>query len=58
MATLYMKYLIPGVFAYGFLQNILRFLQTQSAVMPLVLFSMLPVCIHIGLAYALVSRGR
>ncbi|CAL1414303.1 unnamed protein product [Linum trigynum] len=54
MAALYMKYLIPGVFAYGFLQNILRFLQTQSVVMPLVLFSMLPACIHIGLAYALV----
>ncbi|CAI0543535.1 unnamed protein product [Linum tenue] len=54
MAALYIKYLIPGVFAYGFLQNILRFLQTQSVVMPLVLFSMLPACIHIGLAYALV----
>ncbi|XP_047164730.1 protein DETOXIFICATION 19-like isoform X2 [Vigna umbellata] len=28
--ALYMKFLIPGLFAYSFLQNILRFLQTQS----------------------------
>ncbi|KAJ9153572.1 hypothetical protein P3X46_026999 [Hevea brasiliensis] len=53
-AALYMKYLIPGLFAYGFLQNILRFLQTQSVVMPLVLFSIIPMCIHIGIAYALI----
>ncbi|KAJ4847418.1 Protein DETOXIFICATION 19 [Turnera subulata] len=53
-AALYMKYLIPGLFAYGFLQNILRFLQTQSVVMPLVFFSLVPLCIHVGIAYALV----
>ncbi|XP_050218904.1 protein DETOXIFICATION 18-like [Mercurialis annua] len=53
-ASLYLKYLIPGLFAYGFLQNILRFLQTQSVVMPLVIFSFIPMCIHIGIAYALV----
>ncbi|XP_022734736.1 protein DETOXIFICATION 19-like isoform X2 [Durio zibethinus] len=34
-AAMYIKYLIPGLFAYGFVQNILRFLQTQSIVMPL-----------------------
>ncbi|KAG8637150.1 hypothetical protein MANES_15G088100v8 [Manihot esculenta] len=53
-AALYMKNLIPGLFAYGFLQNMLRFLQTQSTVMPLVLFSFIPMCIHIGIAYALI----
>ncbi|KAJ0100903.1 hypothetical protein Patl1_04703 [Pistacia atlantica] len=53
-AALYMRYLIPGIFAYGFLQNILRFLQTQSIVMPMVLFSALPLGIHFGIAYALV----
>ncbi|GAV72313.1 MatE domain-containing protein [Cephalotus follicularis] len=53
-AALYMKYLIPGLFAYGFLQNILRFLQTQTAVVPLVMLSALPVGMHIGVAYALV----
>ncbi|CAK7327777.1 unnamed protein product [Dovyalis caffra] len=53
-AALYMKCLIPGLFAYGFLQNILRFLQTQSVVMPLVVFSLVPMGIHIGIAYSLV----
>ncbi|XP_039170962.1 protein DETOXIFICATION 18 isoform X2 [Eucalyptus grandis] len=53
-AALYMKFLIPGIFAYGFLQNILRFLQTQSIVLPLVILSVVPFVIHIGIAYALV----
>lgn len=53
-AALYMKYLIPGLFAYGIMQNILRFLQTQSVVMPPVVFSLVPLCIHIGIAYTLV----
>ncbi|KAK3424366.1 hypothetical protein EUGRSUZ_F01153 [Eucalyptus grandis] len=53
-AALYMKFLIPGIFAYGILQNILRFLQTQSIVFPLVMLSVVPFVIHIGIAYALV----
>ncbi|KAI3457446.1 hypothetical protein Pfo_014109 [Paulownia fortunei] len=40
--------------AYGFLQNILRFLQTQSVVMPLVVCSLVPLALHVGIAYALV----
>lgn len=54
-AGLYLKYLIPGLFAYGFLQNMLRFLQTQSVVMPLVVCSIVPLVLHIGIAYALVN---
>lgn len=53
-AALYMKFLVPAIFAYGFLQSILRFLQTQSIVLPLVVCSLLPLLIHVGLAYALV----
>ncbi|KAF7141589.1 hypothetical protein RHSIM_Rhsim06G0200800 [Rhododendron simsii] len=53
-AALYMRYLIPGLFAYGVLQNILRFLQTQSVVMPLVFCSVLPLIAHVGVAYVLV----
>ncbi|XP_062015521.1 protein DETOXIFICATION 19-like [Rosa rugosa] len=53
-AAIYIKYLIPGLFAYGFLNNILRFLQTQSVVMPLVFLSVIPVVLHIGIAYGLV----
>ncbi|KAK8985655.1 hypothetical protein V6N11_068903 [Hibiscus sabdariffa] len=54
-AALYIRYLIPGLFAYGFVQNILRFLQTQSIVMPLVWFSVILMSIHCGVAYALVN---
>ncbi|XWS10014.1 hypothetical protein CRYUN_Cryun39dG0039200 [Craigia yunnanensis] len=54
-ADLYIKYLIPAVFAFGFVQNVLRFLQTQSIVMPLVLFSGLPLALHFGIVYTLVN---
>ncbi|KAI3702835.1 hypothetical protein L6452_28587 [Arctium lappa] len=56
MAALYIKYLIPGIFAYGLLNNMLRFLQTQSVVAPLVLCSMVPLILHFGIAYVLVQR--
>ncbi|XP_043691856.1 protein DETOXIFICATION 18-like [Telopea speciosissima] len=54
VASSYLKCLIPGLFAYGFLQCILRFLQTQSVVKPLILCSLVPLGIHIGLTYLLV----
>ncbi|KAL0320658.1 UNVERIFIED_CONTAM: protein DETOXIFICATION 18 [Sesamum radiatum] len=53
-AGLYLKYLIPGLLAYGFLQNILRFLQTQCIVLPLVVCSLVPLALHILVSYALV----
>lgn len=53
-ASLYIMYLIPGLFAYGILHNVLRFLQTQSVVIPLVVCSVIPSIIHIGITYALV----
>ncbi|XP_030931397.1 protein DETOXIFICATION 19-like [Quercus lobata] len=53
-AAHYIRFLIPGLFAYGFLQNILRFLQTQSILWPLAIFTGLPLVIHSGIAYALV----
>ncbi|XP_021896717.1 protein DETOXIFICATION 18-like isoform X2 [Carica papaya] len=57
-AAVYMKYLIPSLFAYGFIQNVLRFLQTQSLVLPLMVCSMLPVGIHFGVVYALVHKTQ
>ncbi|KAL4324213.1 hypothetical protein GQ457_11G013530 [Hibiscus cannabinus] len=56
IAALYMKHLIPGLFAYGFLQNILIFLQTQSIVLPLVVLSIIPLGIHFGIVYSLVNK--
>ncbi|XP_010272489.1 PREDICTED: protein DETOXIFICATION 18-like [Nelumbo nucifera] len=54
MAGLYMKYLIPGLFSFGFLQCVIRFFQTQYVVTPLVVCSLVPLFIHVGLAYVLV----
>ncbi|KAI3755771.1 hypothetical protein L1987_55577 [Smallanthus sonchifolius] len=53
MAALYIKYLIPGLYAYGLLHNLLRFLQTQSIVYPLVFCSIVPLILHIGITYVL-----
>ncbi|KAF7140015.1 hypothetical protein RHSIM_Rhsim06G0199800 [Rhododendron simsii] len=55
-AALYLKFLIPGLFAHGFFQNIMRFLQAQSVVMLLVFCSLLPLIAHFGVAYTLVHQ--
>ncbi|KAJ4745571.1 Protein DETOXIFICATION [Rhynchospora pubera] len=54
MAALYLKFLIPGLFAYGILQCILRFLQTQTVIMPLVVCSLVPLLAHVLITYLLV----
>ncbi|KAL0928092.1 hypothetical protein M5K25_002332 [Dendrobium thyrsiflorum] len=54
MAAIYVRYLIPGIFAYGFIQCTLRFLQTQSVVVPLVICSAVPLAVHVGLTHLLV----
>ncbi|KAM6584719.1 hypothetical protein CsatB_011721 [Cannabis sativa] len=53
-AGIYTKFLIPSIFAFGYIQNILRFLQTQSVVRPAVLLSAIPLVFHIGITYCLV----
>ncbi|KAM3366592.1 hypothetical protein ACQJBY_015782 [Aegilops geniculata] len=52
MAAVFLRYTIPAQFAFGFIQCILRFLQTQSVVMPLVAFSLLPLVFHVGITHA------
>ncbi|XP_043701904.1 protein DETOXIFICATION 19-like [Telopea speciosissima] len=54
VAAIYLKHLIPGLFAYGFIQCILRFLQTQTVIIPLVICSVIPLAIHVGVTYTLV----
>ncbi|XVF37362.1 hypothetical protein REPUB_Repub20aG0001500 [Reevesia pubescens] len=56
-AALYVKYLIPGLFPFGFLQNIMRFCQAQGITIPLVIFSELPFGIHFAILYLLVHRA-
>lgn len=55
LAAIYLKYLIPALFAQGFLQHLLRFLQTQSVVVPLVVCAALPLALHLAICYALVN---
>ncbi|KAK6229411.1 hypothetical protein SCA6_018362 [Theobroma cacao] len=56
IVALYMKDLSLGLFAYAFVQNILRFLQTQSIVTSLVWFSVLSLGIHFGIVYTLINQ--
>ncbi|RCV23112.1 hypothetical protein SETIT_4G273500v2 [Setaria italica] len=54
-AGLYAQWLIPGLFAYGLLQCLTRFLQTQNIVQVLVVFSGLTLLLHIILCWFLVQ---
>lgn len=45
-ATLYVRYLIPSIFAYGIIQNLMRFLQTQSVIIPMMFLSAIPMALH------------
>lgn len=53
-AAAYMRPLIPALFAYGQLQCLLRFMQSQSAVAPLVVCSVGPLALHVVITYVLV----
>ncbi|KAK6255493.1 hypothetical protein SCA6_016798 [Theobroma cacao] len=55
-AALYIKYLIPGLFAFGFEQNIMRYCQAQGITLHLVLFTGVPFGLHFALVYFLVNR--
>ncbi|CAN4086639.1 unnamed protein product [Withania somnifera] len=52
----YALYFIPGVFAYGLLQCVIRFLQTQSIVIPMVVSSGVTTLIHIVVCWILVFK--
>ncbi|XP_059303425.1 protein DETOXIFICATION 16-like [Lycium ferocissimum] len=53
----YALYFIPGVFAYGLLQCVVRFLQTQSIVIPMVLCAGVTTLIHILVCWILVFKS-
>ncbi|CAL5077437.1 unnamed protein product [Urochloa decumbens] len=55
LAAVFLRYSVPAQFAYGLIQCTLRFLQTQSVVMPLVAFSLLPLAAHVGITHAFVN---
>ncbi|MED6156015.1 hypothetical protein PIB30_010946 [Stylosanthes scabra] len=55
-AATYSRCLIPSLFAHGLLQCILRFLQTQSIVFPMLITSALAALLHILLCWILVFK--
>ncbi|XP_057529575.1 protein DETOXIFICATION 12-like [Amaranthus tricolor] len=50
-------YLLPALFAYAVLQPLVRFFQSQSLVMPMVISSCATLCLHIPLCWALVFKS-
>ncbi|KAJ4961265.1 hypothetical protein NE237_021175 [Protea cynaroides] len=52
----YARYMIPSVFAYGLLQCIIRFLQTQNIVFPMMIISAMTSLLHIPICWFLVFK--
>lgn len=55
-AGVYARYMIPSLFAYGLLQCLVKFLQTQSIVLPMVLCSGTVTLLHILICWVLVMK--
>lgn len=54
----YARFMIPSLFAYGLLQCLLKFLQNQNIVFPMVLTSGIVALLHILLCWVLVFKTR
>ncbi|KAL8150585.1 hypothetical protein V2J09_020393 [Rumex salicifolius] len=50
----YAQALIPCLFAYGLLQCLIRYLQSQNIVFPMMVATGITTCLHLGLSWALV----
>uniref|UniRef100_A0A7N0UX74 Protein DETOXIFICATION n=2 Tax=Kalanchoe fedtschenkoi TaxID=63787 RepID=A0A7N0UX74_KALFE len=54
----YIQFLIPGLFAYGLLQCLVRFLQTQNIVFPMMISSGITAMLHVLLCWILVFKSE
>ena len=52
----YCIYLIPALFGYAVLQSLVRYLQTQSMIFPMVLSSIAALCFHLPVCWVLVFK--
>ena len=52
----YSIWLIPSLFPYAILQLLVRYLQSQSLILPMVLSSVASLCFHIPMCWALVFK--
>jgi MATE family multidrug resistance protein len=50
----YALYLLPSLYAYALLQPVVKFLQTQSVVFPMMVCSAVTLALHVGLSYTFV----
>lgn len=56
IAKKYAIFLIPNLFSYAVLQSFIRFFQVQSLILPMLYSSVLTLCFHIPLCWALVFK--
>ena len=54
----FMICLIPGLFAFSFLQPLMRYFQMQVLVIPMLVISWITFCVHIPLCWVLVYKTR
>uniref|UniRef100_A0A7N0TM36 Protein DETOXIFICATION n=1 Tax=Kalanchoe fedtschenkoi TaxID=63787 RepID=A0A7N0TM36_KALFE len=53
----FIRWLIPALFSYAVLQPLVRYLQAQSLIMPMLLSSVASLALHIPLCWALVFKS-
>nr|QJD20792.1 multidrug and toxic compound extrusion 2 [Datisca glomerata] len=53
----YARYMVPSLFAYGLLQCLNRFLQTQNIVFPMMLSSAISTLIHVFVCWVMVFKS-
>ena len=56
-AELYARFMIPSLFAYGLLQCLVKFLQTQNIVFPMMLSSGITTLLHVLVCWFLVFKS-
>lgn len=54
--TVYMRTMIPFLWASAFIQTTIKYLQTQSVVMPIMIFSVSTFVVHVPLTYLLIYK--
>ncbi|GFS32363.1 MATE efflux family protein [Actinidia rufa] len=57
VAQLYARYMIPSIFAYGLLQCLVKFLQTQNIVFPMMISSGITTLVHLLMCWVLVFKS-
>ncbi|CAN1268710.1 Protein DETOXIFICATION 12 [Linum perenne] len=57
-AGIFQMWLIPSLFAYGMAQPLVRYLQAQSLIIPMLITAVITLCFHVPVCWYLVFRTR